>query len=176
MATARGRVRHAGGEAEAMPERRRRTVIIFARLPVEGKVKTRLAKTLGSASAATDFYKACAEHAFRQASRCAAAATADMLLLMHPEPCDEKQRWHSTRCMTLSEYEIDAHLQMHGRDAVRLPCRRGGGGGCEGLGGKLRPGAECCAHQGSRPVMQQTQMHEQEVHCWQQNGPNVCLQ
>lgn len=59
-----------------MPERHRRVVIVFARLPVEGKAKTRLAKTLGSAAAATDFYRACAEHAFRQAGGCAAEAQA----------------------------------------------------------------------------------------------------
>jgi glycosyltransferase A (GT-A) superfamily protein (DUF2064 family) len=49
-------------------------VIVFARLPVEGLVKTRLVSSLGSASAATTFYKACAEHAFRQAAGCSLVA------------------------------------------------------------------------------------------------------
>lgn len=53
-----------------MPDGARRTVTVFARLPVEGSVKTRLESSLGSASAATAFYKACAEHSFRQAARC----------------------------------------------------------------------------------------------------------
>lgn len=56
---------HDGG----MPARAQRAVIVFARLPVDGKVKTRLASSLGSASAATAFYKACAEHIFQQAAR-----------------------------------------------------------------------------------------------------------
>ena len=41
-------------------------VIIFARLPVPGKVKTRLAAGVG-ADRACSFYAACAEHIFRQA-------------------------------------------------------------------------------------------------------------
>ena len=45
-------------------------MIVFARLPEEGLVKTRLVSSLGSASAATTFYKACAEHTFRQAAGC----------------------------------------------------------------------------------------------------------
>lgn len=53
-----------------MPDRTRRVVIVFARLPEEGLVKTRLVSSLGSASAATTFYKACAEHTFRQAAGC----------------------------------------------------------------------------------------------------------
>jgi rSAM/selenodomain-associated transferase 1 len=40
------------------------SLIIFARLPTPGKVKTRLAKGLGE-EAAAEFYKLCAEHVFR---------------------------------------------------------------------------------------------------------------
>ncbi|KAA6420145.1 MAG: hypothetical protein FRX49_09808 [Trebouxia sp. A1-2] len=43
-------------------------VAIFARLPVAGKVKTRLAAGVGFENAAT-FYKACAEHIFAETSR-----------------------------------------------------------------------------------------------------------
>lgn len=47
-------------------------VAIFARLPVAGKVKTRLAAGVGFEKAAT-FYKACAEHIFVETSRCTTA-------------------------------------------------------------------------------------------------------
>ncbi len=40
------------------------SIIIFARFPTPGRVKTRLAKGLGEESAA-EFYKLCAEHVFR---------------------------------------------------------------------------------------------------------------
>ncbi len=43
-------------------------LLIFARLPVAGKVKTRLAASVGHQAAAA-FYKACAEHAFLEGSR-----------------------------------------------------------------------------------------------------------
>ena len=38
-----------------------KAIIVFARLPVEGKVKTRLAKEIGNKNAAS-FYSVCAEH------------------------------------------------------------------------------------------------------------------
>ena len=43
-------------------------IAIFARLPVLGKVKTRLASGVGPEKA-LKFYKACAEHIFRECSR-----------------------------------------------------------------------------------------------------------
>jgi len=43
-------------------------VIIFSKYPVEGKVKTRIAKTLGN-NFAVKFYKMCAEHTFRQVKK-----------------------------------------------------------------------------------------------------------
>jgi hypothetical protein len=45
-------------------------VIIFARLPQKGKVKTRIAKTLGE-KFAVDFYKACAENTFNECRKIA---------------------------------------------------------------------------------------------------------
>ena len=44
------------------------TVIIFVKYPKPGAVKTRLAADVGPA-AATQLYKACAEHTLRTASR-----------------------------------------------------------------------------------------------------------
>ncbi len=43
-------------------------LVVFARLPVPGRVKTRLAAGVGP-QAACDFYAACAQHAFAQAAR-----------------------------------------------------------------------------------------------------------
>jgi len=46
----------------------KRAVIIFARYPAPGKVKTRLAKTLGD-KFATAFYKTCADHTFSEVNK-----------------------------------------------------------------------------------------------------------
>ncbi len=43
----------------------KKAVIVFAKYPEEGKVKTRLASTLGD-KFAKDFYKVCAEHTFKE--------------------------------------------------------------------------------------------------------------
>lgn len=43
----------------------KKAVIVFAKYPQKGKVKTRLASTLGERFAA-DFYKVCAEHTFKE--------------------------------------------------------------------------------------------------------------
>ena len=44
------------------------SLIIFARYPESGRVKTRLAKTIG-AEKATEFYRLCAEHLFRETEK-----------------------------------------------------------------------------------------------------------
>lgn len=52
------------------------TVFVFAKLPLPGLVKTRLARSVG-AGAASRFYSACAEHIIRQAAkRCVSYAFA----------------------------------------------------------------------------------------------------
>jgi len=42
-------------------DKKEKAIIVFARLPVEGKVKTRLAKDIGNKNAAS-FYNVCADH------------------------------------------------------------------------------------------------------------------
>ncbi|GIL90957.1 hypothetical protein Vretifemale_18664 [Volvox reticuliferus] len=49
----------------------RSSIVLFARLPVPGRVKTRLAAGSGvGPENASDFYRACAEHAISQAASC----------------------------------------------------------------------------------------------------------
>ncbi|GIL57655.1 hypothetical protein Vafri_12842 [Volvox africanus] len=50
---------------------RRGSIVVFAKLPVPGRVKTRLAAGAGvGPENASDFYRACAEHAISQAASC----------------------------------------------------------------------------------------------------------
>ena len=60
--------RRSGSEAEEFETEVSRALIVFARLPVLGKVKTRLAAGVGT-EAACEFYKACAEHVIQEAGR-----------------------------------------------------------------------------------------------------------
>lgn len=60
MSGAAASMQHAGPPA---------AVVVFARYPVPGKTKTRLAASVG-AGAAAEFYKACAEHTFAEVHRC----------------------------------------------------------------------------------------------------------
>ncbi|KXZ44552.1 hypothetical protein GPECTOR_65g170 [Gonium pectorale] len=49
----------------------RACIVVFARLPVPGRVKTRLAAGLGvGPSSASDWYRVCAEHALQQVASC----------------------------------------------------------------------------------------------------------
>ena len=62
-----------------------RALIVFARLPVPGKVKTRLAAGVGT-EAACEFYKACAEHIIQEAGRYEEGLRLFFTLLVLPLP------------------------------------------------------------------------------------------
>lgn len=68
----------AAAAAGAPPALEPLPLVLFARLPVPGRAKTRLAAGVGAEGAA-GFYKACAEHAFAQALRCAGASRINVL-------------------------------------------------------------------------------------------------
>jgi len=51
-----------------LAKNKKKALIVFARLPVEGKVKTRLAKEIGDKNSAI-LYRVCAEHLFKEVRR-----------------------------------------------------------------------------------------------------------
>jgi hypothetical protein len=59
----------AGVGAAPPPTHPPAALVLFARLPVPGQAKTRLATGVGP-EAAAEFYRACAEHTFQEALRC----------------------------------------------------------------------------------------------------------
>lgn len=60
-------------------------VIVFARLPQKGKVKTRLAKTLGE-DFALGFYKICAEYVLNECRKISSSQTS--IYIFHPDEND----------------------------------------------------------------------------------------
>lgn len=75
-----------------MPDADRDALIIFARLPVPGRAKTRLGRTLGMEEAAR-FYGEMAEHAFRIGDEELARGTEVHLRYTAPAPEEELRRW-----------------------------------------------------------------------------------
>ena len=67
-------------------------IIVFARLPVKGKVKTRLAKEVGI-DVATSFYKVCAEHTFDEILKLDKTAVAAYLFFSEESELDEGRNW-----------------------------------------------------------------------------------
>lgn len=71
------------------------SLIIFARFPLPGKVKTRLAGDIGDGPA-SEFYKLCAEHVFRESDRLSARVQR-YLFYSDPEDAEEMQHWGGPR-------------------------------------------------------------------------------
>jgi rSAM/selenodomain-associated transferase 2/rSAM/selenodomain-associated transferase 1 len=70
-------------------------LIIFARFPSPGKVKTRLAGDIGDGPAA-EFYKLCAEHVFQESDRLSGRVQR-YLFYSNPEDSKEMQHWGGPR-------------------------------------------------------------------------------
>jgi rSAM/selenodomain-associated transferase 2/rSAM/selenodomain-associated transferase 1 len=71
------------------------SLIIFARYPLPGKVKTRLARDIGD-EAAAEFYKLCAEHVFRE-SDTLSGRVQRYLFYSDPEDSKDMQDWGGPR-------------------------------------------------------------------------------
>ncbi len=73
----------------------KKAIIIFAKYPAEGKVKTRLAKTLGNEFAA-GFYKLCSEHTFAEVNRIATETNTGVYLFASAkDEIDKMKDWVS---------------------------------------------------------------------------------
>ena len=73
-----------------------KAIIVFARLPVIGKVKTRLAKDLGI-DFATSFYKVCAEHTFNEVLKLERTGIAPILFCSEESEFDEVKKWSNNK-------------------------------------------------------------------------------
>ena len=82
-------------------------IIVFTRFPVEGKVKTRLAKNMGN-KFAVSFYRVCAEHTFKELVK--VKETGSELFLFCPEENEIEQvkQWAGNK--------FNYYYYQHGND------------------------------------------------------------
>ncbi len=103
-----------GGEAAALLGMRSGCCcVVFGRLPVAGRVKTRLAAGVGAAAAA-DFYAACLAHSLREAARAAASMQDARCALHYADAGDGPavQRWLAQRDL----HAVRVHAQLQSPD------------------------------------------------------------
>jgi len=77
-------------------------IIVFARLPVKGKVKTRLAKEIGI-DFATSFYKVCAEHTFDEILKLDRTDVAAYLFFSEESDYDEVRNWTKNKFQYITQ-------------------------------------------------------------------------
>ena len=71
-------------------------IIVFAKLPIEGKVKTRLARDLGI-DFATSFYKVCAEHTFDEILKLEKSEISPFLFCSEESEIDGVRNWSENK-------------------------------------------------------------------------------
>lgn len=103
----------------------RDALIIFARLPVPGRAKTRLGRTLGMEEAAR-FYGEMAEHAFRIGDVELARGTEVHLRYTGPAPEEELRRWvgRSFRYAEQAGEELGERMRRAFEDVFAAGCAR----------------------------------------------------
>jgi rSAM/selenodomain-associated transferase 1 len=88
-----------------------KAIIVFARLPVKGKVKTRLAKDLGI-DFATSFYKVCAEHTFNEILKLEMTGITPFLFCSKESELDEVKNWSNNKFIYYSQQGTDLGERM----------------------------------------------------------------
>jgi rSAM/selenodomain-associated transferase 1 len=88
-----------------------KAIIVFARLPVKGKVKTRLAKDLGIDFAAA-FYKVCAEHTFNEILKLEKTGITPFLFCSEESEIDEIKNWSNDKFIYYSQQGNDLGERM----------------------------------------------------------------
>jgi rSAM/selenodomain-associated transferase 1 len=88
-----------------------KAIIVFARFPVKGKVKTRLAKDLGIDFAAF-FYKICAEHTFNEILLLGKTGVTPFLFCSEESEIDEIKNWSKNKFRYYSQQGNDLGERM----------------------------------------------------------------
>ena len=92
-------------------------IIVFAKLPVDGKVKTRLAEKMGD-KFAVSFYKFCAEHTFDEVLKLKQPASDLFLFYSEESELEQIKKWASEKFSYYSQKGNDLGEKMY--NAFRL--------------------------------------------------------
>lgn len=91
--------------------KKNKAIIVFARLPVKGKVKTRLAKDFGS-DFATSFYNVCAEYTFSEILKLEKIDIAPFLFCSEESEFEEVINWSENKFGYFSQKGSDLGERM----------------------------------------------------------------
>ena len=96
-----------------MPAEKKDTaIIVFTRFPVEGKVKTRLAKNMGN-KFAVSFYRVCAEHTFNELLKVKKTGSELFLFCSEENEIEQVMKWGGTNFNYYFQQGNDLGLKMY---------------------------------------------------------------
>ena len=96
-----------------MPTEKKDTaIIVFTKFPVEGKVKTRLAKNMGN-KFAVSFYRVCAEHTFKELEKVKETGSELFLFCSEENEIEQVMKWVGKDFNYYSQQGSDLGLKMY---------------------------------------------------------------
>ncbi len=93
-------------------EEKNTAIIIFTKFPVEGKVKTRLAKNMGN-KFAVSFYRKCAEHTFKELVKVKETGSELFLFCSEENEIEQVMKWAGNNFNYYSQQGDDLGLKMY---------------------------------------------------------------
>jgi rSAM/selenodomain-associated transferase 1 len=93
-------------------EKKDNAIIVFTRFPVEGKVKTRLAKDMGD-KFAVSFYRVCAEHTFTELLKVKETGSELFLFCSEESEIEQVMNWAGNNFKYYSQQGSDLGIKMY---------------------------------------------------------------
>ena len=94
------------------PEKKDTAIIVFTKYPAEGKVKTRLAKTMGNKFAAS-FFRVCAEHTFSELLKAEEMGCDLFLFCSEEKEIEQVMKWTGNNFKYYSQQGSDLGIKMY---------------------------------------------------------------
>ena len=94
------------------PDNKDTAAIVFTRFPVEGKVKTRLAKNVGN-KFAVSFFRACAEHTFKELLKVKEMGSDLFLFCSEENEIEQVKQWTGNNFNCYSQQGSDLGIKMY---------------------------------------------------------------
>jgi len=93
------------------PENKDTAIIVFTRFPIEGKVKTRLAKNMGN-KFAVSLFRVCAEHTFKELLKVRETGLELFLFCSEENEIEQVKQWTGNNFNCYSQQGSDLGLKM----------------------------------------------------------------